>query len=115
MLHESDEARTRSHAILCLCTMLPTIDDQHPVRRHPGSGQRDQPCLDVGRQRRGADIEAQFDRGRYLVHVLAAWSRGTDETFLDVALIEEDGVADSDHHVVARAHRTAGRLLSFAE
>ncbi len=72
------------------------VDSNAVVSRHAVPGARDQPLLHLGRERRGANVEAQLDRGRDLIDVLTAGARGADEPLLDVAVVEDESVSDSD-------------------
>jgi len=74
--------------------MLPAIDNQHTVRRHPGPRERDQPFLHVDWQRRRPDIEAQLNGCRDFVHVLTARSGGANEMLFNVAVVNRHGVRD---------------------
>ncbi len=79
--------------------MDPTVDEQHAAGRHAVPGERDQPLLHLGWERRSTDVEAQLDRSRDLVDVLTAGARGADETFLDLAIVKGEGFSDSDQFV----------------
>src|SRR3984893_14779253 len=70
-----DETRARGLAVLRLRAMFAAVDQQHAVGTHPASGERDDPLLHVGRQRRLAHVEAELDRRRHLVDVLSAGPR----------------------------------------
>jgi hypothetical protein len=107
LLKERDEPPARGGPILQLRPMLPTVDEQHAAGRHAVSSQRDHPLLHLGWQRRRANVEAQFDRGRDFVDVLAAWSRGADEALLDVAIIDGHRLGDS-HGATLSGRTTAG-------
>jgi len=93
----SDEPGPRGFAVLRLGAVFAAVDQQHLVHAHAGAGQRRQARFHVGRERRRADIEAKLDRGRHLVHVLPTGSRGADEPFLEIALLDADGVSNTNH------------------
>jgi len=82
--------------------VLAALDHQHAIAGHPAAGQRRKPLLDVRRQRGSGNVDAQFDCGRHFVHVLAAWTGGTHEPFLDLRLVNSDLVGDADRRVTAR-------------
>src|SRR5690606_34304345 len=60
-------------------------DHQHALRGHPPVAARKQALAHRLRQRwRAGDVEAQLDRRRHLVDVLAAGTRRADETLHDL-------------------------------
>ena len=62
-LHQCDEARARRHSIGRLGAMLAAVDRQHAFGGCPVPGERQQALFHVGRERGGAHVEFQFDRG----------------------------------------------------
>src|SRR5215208_8439020 len=63
---------------------------------------RDEAGLDLERQRRRLDVEAELHGCRDLVDVLAAGSRRADEALLDLALVERQRRRDLQSHGVYR-------------
>ena len=51
MLQQCDQPGPRRLAILALRPVFAAVDQQHAVRRHPIAREREQPGLDVRRQR----------------------------------------------------------------
>ena len=76
--------------------MLAAVNHEDTLLRHAASRQREEPRLHVGRQRRGPDVEAELDRGRHLVDILATRARAPDEALVDLTIVEDDGVGDAD-------------------
>ena len=71
-------------------------DDQKAVARKPGASQPFKPHTHVLRQRRrGADIEAQLNRGCELVDILPARPRRAHEAFFDFVLVDADAGSDA--------------------
>ncbi len=66
------DPRERRRAIHVLRAMLLRLDDDDTIARDTAVGEHKQPRLDVLRQRRRTDIEAQMNRARNLVDVLTA-------------------------------------------
>jgi ankyrin repeat protein len=64
--------------------VLPAVDHQHAIARHPAAGQRRKPLLDLRGEGGARHVDTQFNGGRHLVHVLAARTGGAHEPFLDV-------------------------------
>src|SRR5579872_7080427 len=86
--NEIDEAVEGIVAVAPLGAMALRDDDEDALAREPRAGEPLEPGPDVARQRwRAAHIETQLHRGRQLVDVLAAWTRGAHEAFVDFALV----------------------------
>src|SRR4029453_18493757 len=67
-LNERDEPCSCGLPVFDLGSMLPAVDHQHAFFGHPPASQRREPFFHRGRQRRSADVEAQFDRCGDLVY-----------------------------------------------
>src|SRR3954447_25113208 len=97
LLDEGDEPGTGRLAVHRLRAVLAAVDHQDAFGREPLAGERDQPRLHLGRQRRPVDVEPQLHRRRHLVDVLSARTRGADEALLDLALVERQRRRDLQH------------------
>src|SRR3954469_1731098 len=97
LLDEGDEPAAGRLAVHRLRAVLPAVDDQDALGREPLAGERDEPRLHLGGQRRRPDVEAQLHRRRHLVDVLPARTRRADEALLDLALVERQGRRDLQH------------------
>src|SRR5262249_13158295 len=90
------EALARFVAVALLRAVAVGADDEHALVGHAPSRAPAQTVARGQRQaRRMTHIEAQLDRRRYLVDVLSARPRGTDEPLLDFALVDRDLVGDA--------------------
>src|SRR5262245_65696689 len=72
---ERREPLARSVTVLSLRAMLPAVDDEDSLGRHPAAGQRHQSFLYVVRQRRGTYVEPQLDGRGDFVDVLRSEER----------------------------------------
>ena len=99
------QPRARGLPVLRLRSMLAAVDEQHVVRDHAVAGEIAQTLLHVVGQRRSADVEAQLDRRRHLVDVLPARSRGANEAFFYVFLVQHDR-----SHATIRPSTTVGGI-----
>jgi hypothetical protein len=68
--------------------------EQEGVGRHAVPGECDQSLRDVGRQRRRADVEAELNRGSYLIDILTARTRSPNDSRLNVAFVTDAGFGD---------------------
>jgi len=89
--------------------VLATVDHQQAIARHPAAGEGRKPLLHVRRQRRSGNVNAQFDCGRHLVHILAARTGGAHEPFLNRTLGDRDLVGDADRRSTVRWREVAVR------
>src|SRR6266700_3137597 len=94
---ELDQARERVLPVARLGAVTLRIDDEHALAREPPAGEPLEPLSNLLRQIRSRDVEAQLDRGRDLVDVLAARSRGAQEALLDAALVDRNAGRDANH------------------
>ena len=83
-LDQFHQALTRGFAVAGLGAVLAAVDHQHAVGQRLAPGERLETQLHVWRQRRVVDVEAELDRGRHLVDVLATGTRGPHEPFVYV-------------------------------
>src|SRR5665213_1110476 len=98
LANEIDETGQRVFAIALLAAEALRRDHDNTVLRHPppspGFEAAPHALVQVWRC---IDREAQLNRARHLVDVLAARAARPDELLLDLALVQGDGVGDSDH------------------
>ena len=94
---ELDQPRQRILPVARLGAMALRIDDEHALARQAAAGEPLEPPPDLVGQVRAGDVEAQLDRGRDLVDVLAARSRGAQEALLDAALVDRNAGRDANH------------------
>ncbi len=97
LLQQREQSRPRRLPVLRLRAMLPAVDQQDAAGRHASSPQRGQALLHVRRQRGPADVEPQLDGRGDLVDVLATRSGRPYELLLHFAVLDDDGIGDSEH------------------
>ena len=94
-------------AVARLARELLGEDDDHAILGRSRAGELDEADRDIVRQaRRAPDVEPELDRARYLVDILPARTRRTDEAFDDLALVNEQ-IADFHASTGLAAHRRA--------
>src|SRR5260370_5576854 len=94
---EHDQPVERVLPVARLGAVTLRIDDEHALARQPAAGEPFEAQPDLIGQARPGDVEAQLDRGRDLVDVLAARPRGAQEALLDVALVDHNAGRDANH------------------
>src|SRR5262249_24136424 len=95
--YQLDQPIQRILPVARLGAMALRIDHQHALAREATAGKPRQPPPNrVGRARL-VDVEAKLHRGRDLVDVLPAGSRGPQEALLDVALVDQEAGGDANH------------------
>jgi hypothetical protein len=109
-----DQALEPSHrlrAVLFLFAEFLRLEHEHAVGGDALVAQRQQPLLDIGRQRRRRDVEAKVNRARHLVDVLAAGALRAHRGHLDFFGAYGDRGFGSAHRVsVGRFSRAKRRL-----
>src|SRR6202043_367001 len=76
-----------------------SMDHDDAVLGHALAGEPVEPRLGIRRQRDPPGIEPQLGRGRELVDVLSTRTGGTDETDLDVVLVDREVAGNPQHGV----------------
>src|SRR5687767_4818217 len=96
-LNQGGEPCPGGFAVLRLRAVFPAVEDEHARGRHAAAGKSGQAGFDGEGKGRGADVEAQLDGGRDLVHVLSAGSGRPHEPLLDLALVRRECSVDRGH------------------
>jgi hypothetical protein len=96
--HQSDQALARISAVLLLGAEPAGIDDKGSLPGNPAAADAQQPPANILGQGSGIDdVESQLDRSRHAIDILAAWSGGPDEFFLDFVLIQRNVFIHLNH------------------
>ena len=110
LLRLRDERRKTRAGVLAVARLARELlgeDDDHAILGRSRAGELDEADRDIVRQaRRAPDVEPELDRARYLVDILPARTRRTDEAFDDLALVNEQ-IADFHASTGLAAHRRA--------
>ena len=91
-------SRARAASRFCAwvrCSRLSISSTPSLVMRLPASATSR--ILDLGRQRRRVDVEAQLHGRRHLVDVLPAGAGRAHEPLVDLAVVEDEGRRDLQH------------------
>jgi hypothetical protein len=74
------------------------LDGEDAIVIYPPPGDADQPSLHmIGEGWRAPDVETQLDCGCDLVNVLAAGTRGANESLRELRRVDVDGRGNGDH------------------